>query len=68
MVYETRGSPLLPDPPPPLVQVHCERQARALMDESGGAISEAQGELLTQEYFDGLAAEVDEMLQVSDAG
>ncbi|GAX74437.1 hypothetical protein CEUSTIGMA_g1886.t1 [Chlamydomonas eustigma] len=43
--------------------VHCERQAKHLVEESSGGIMEAQGELLTQQYFDSLAAEVDEMLQ-----
>ena len=45
--------------------MHCERQARALIesDPEGGTV-EVQGELLTQQYFDGLAKEVDEMLQV----
>ncbi len=41
---------------------HCERQARLLVEESHGGVIEAQGELLTQRYFDSLAAEVDEML------
>eukprot|EP00955_Chlamydomonas_euryale_P018806 200682-Chlamydomonas_euryale.AAC.1 len=44
--------------------VHCERQARALVQASPGDVFEAQGELITQQYFDGLAAEVNEMLQV----
>ena len=34
------------------------------MESSQGDLIEAQGEVMTQRYFDGLAAEVDEMLQV----
>ncbi|KAG1674314.1 hypothetical protein FOA52_013503, partial [Chlamydomonas sp. UWO 241] len=45
--------------------VHCERQAKNLVQASKGDMIEAQGELITQMYFDGLAAEVNEMLQDS---
>jgi hypothetical protein len=37
-----------------------------VVEESSGSIVEAQGELLTQQYFDSLAVEVDELLQVLD--
>jgi hypothetical protein len=43
--------------------VHCERQAAAAVDAGGGALRSVQGELITQGYFDGLAAEIDELLQ-----
>lgn len=43
--------------------VHCERAAEAVVAASGGAITQAQGELFSTAYFDGLAAEVDEALQ-----
>jgi hypothetical protein len=69
------AGPLCPPPPPPspdrpfppfscMRQVHCERQARVLVESSSGAVMESNGELLTQKYFDGLAAEVNELLQV----
>jgi hypothetical protein len=43
--------------------VHCERQAAAAVNAGGGALRSVQGELITQGYFDGLAAEIDELLQ-----
>ena len=43
--------------------VHCERAAEAVVASSGGAVTQAQGELFSTAYFDGLAAEVDEGLQ-----
>lgn len=46
-------------------QAHCERQARLLVEESGGEMAEVQGEIISNAYFDGLAAEVNEMLQES---
>ena len=46
-------------------QAHCERQARLLVEESGGEMSEVQGEIISNAYFDGLAAEVNEILQES---
>ena len=42
--------------------VHCERAARAYVAGSGGAAEEVGGELLTQDYFDEMAAEVRELL------
>ena len=44
--------------------VHCERQAAAAVVAGGGALQAVQGELITQGYFDNLAAEIDELLQV----
>ena len=44
--------------------VHCERQAAAAVAAGGGALQAVQGELITQGYFDNLAAEIDELLQV----
>ena len=48
--------------------VHCERATEAVVREAGGSVVAAQGELFTQAYFDGLAAEVDELLQVGEHG
>lgn len=42
--------------------VHCERAARAYVAGSGGAAEEVGGEILTQDYFDEMAAEVRELL------
>ncbi len=39
-------------------------QAAAIVAESGGSVFEAHGELITLQYFDSLAAEVNELLQV----
>ncbi|KAI8468856.1 MAG: hypothetical protein J3K34DRAFT_294179 [Monoraphidium minutum] len=44
---------------------HCEKQAALIVAESGGAVVEAAGELMTTQYFDALAAEVDDLLQES---
>ena len=44
--------------------VHCERQAAAVVAAGGAALQAVQGELITQGYFDNLAAEIDELLQV----
>lgn len=44
--------------------VHCERQAGATVGDSGGALQLVQGELITTSYFDALAAEVADSLQV----
>jgi len=41
---------------------HCERAARAYVAGSGGAAEEVGGEILTQDYFDEMAAEVRELL------
>lgn len=52
---------------PPLLGVdliHCERQSAAAVADSGGSIQLVQGELITVNYLDGLAAEIDENLQV----
>lgn len=46
--------------------VHCERQASVIVAESGGTILEVQGDLISTEYFDSIAAEIDDQLQ--DAG
>jgi hypothetical protein len=39
-------------------------QAALIVEESNGAVTGAGGELVTAQYFDGLAAEVDDLLQV----
>ena len=44
--------------------LHCERAARQAVAESNGQLRLVQGELITAEYFDNLAAEIDEILQV----
>ncbi|KAK9817206.1 hypothetical protein WJX72_011062 [[Myrmecia] bisecta] len=43
--------------------VHCERQADVIVRKSNGGVLLEQGELITLAYFDGLAAEANEMLQ-----
>ncbi len=45
--------------------VHCEAAAARAVDESAGTLSIVQGEIISQAYFDNLAAEVDELLQVN---
>ena len=45
--------------------VHCERAAQRAVSESNGRLRIVQGELITVEYFDNLAVEIDEILQVS---
>ena len=44
--------------------LHCEHAARQAVAESNGQLRLVQGELITVEYFDNLAAEIDEILQV----
>lgn len=44
--------------------VHCEKQAQSFVEECNGQVQIIQGELMTTEYFDGVAAEVEELLQV----
>ncbi|WIA28133.1 hypothetical protein OEZ86_010705 [Tetradesmus obliquus] len=44
---------------------HCEKQASLIVSESAGKVMEAQGELITTQYFDSLAAEIDDLLQES---
>ena len=44
--------------------LHCERAARQAVADSNGQLRLVQGELITAEYFDNLAAEIDEILQV----
>ena len=44
--------------------LHCERAARQAVAESSGQLRLVQGELIAAEYFDNLAAEIDEILQV----
>jgi hypothetical protein len=39
-------------------------QASLIVSESGGKVMEAQGELITTQYFDSLAAEINDLLQV----
>ncbi|DBB10622.1 TPA: hypothetical protein ACH3X3_007133 [Trebouxia sp. C0006] len=43
--------------------LHCERAAQQAVAESNGQLRVVQGELITVEYFDNLAAEIDEILQ-----
>ena len=45
--------------------IHCERQAKVAKEESEGALQLIRGELIMEAYFDNLAAEVQETLQVS---
>ena len=47
--------------------LHCERAAQQAVTESNGQLRLVQGELITVEYFDNLAAEIDEILQVRSA-
>lgn len=42
---------------------HCERQVANIVTESNGAIVEVQGELITAQYFDTIAAEINDQLQ-----
>ncbi|EFJ45906.1 hypothetical protein VOLCADRAFT_105788 [Volvox carteri f. nagariensis] len=42
--------------------VHCERQASVIVSESGGTVMEVQGELITTQYFDAIAAEINDQL------
>lgn len=44
--------------------LHCERQAGEAVAASGGELQLLQGELVTVSYFDTLAAEVADSLQV----
>jgi len=44
--------------------LHCEREAQQEVAESNGQLRVVQGELITVDYFDNLAAEIDEILQV----
>ena len=44
--------------------VHCERAAQQAVAESNGGLRLLQAELFTTAYFDNLAAEVNEVLQV----
>ncbi len=43
--------------------VHCERQAAVVVSESSGSVQEVNGELITSQYFDSVAAEINEQLQ-----
>ena len=45
--------------------VHCERQAKLALEESKGGMQLIHGELIMQSYFENLAAEVQEILQVA---
>ena len=52
---------------PPLLGVdlvHCEREAGGAVADSAGAMRLVQGELVTDAYFDSVADEIDETLQV----
>ena len=56
---------------PPLLGVdlvHCEREAAAAVEAAAGAMRSVQGELITTAYFDSIAAEIDETLEVRGAG
>jgi len=53
---------------PPLLGVdlvHCEREAGAAVSAAAGAMRLVQGELVTDAYFDSVADEIDETLQVA---
>lgn len=43
--------------------LHCEAAAAAVVEDGAGELLAAQGELFTSDYFDGVAAEVEELLQ-----
>ncbi|KAL0031439.1 hypothetical protein WJX77_000485 [Trebouxia sp. C0004] len=43
--------------------LHCEHAAQQAVAESNGQLRIVQGELITVDYFDNLAAEIDEILQ-----
>ena len=45
--------------------IHCERHATLAIEQSKGALQLIRGELIMVSYFDNLAAEVQETLQVS---
>ena len=44
--------------------IHCERQAKLAIEQSKGALQLIRGEVIMETYFDNLAAEVQETLQV----
>lgn len=44
--------------------VHCERQAEKVVQGSNGKTKIIQSEIMTEAYFDGVAAEVSDLLQV----
>ena len=46
--------------------IHCERQAKLAIEQSKGALQLIRGEVIMETYFDNLAAEVQETLQVSN--
>jgi hypothetical protein len=46
---------------------HCERQAVCAVEASNGTLQIVQGELMEQSYFDGISAEIDELLQASSS-
>lgn len=46
--------------------IHCEKQAKLAIEQSKGALQLIHGELIMQSYFDNLAAEVQETLQVRE--
>lgn len=46
--------------------IHCERQAKLAIEQSKGALQLIRGEVIMETYFDNLAAEVQETLQVGN--
>lgn len=44
---------------------HCDQAAAEVVAESAGLVTGTQGELITGAYFDGLAREVNDLLQES---
>ena len=44
--------------------MHCEKQAEEVMQSSSNTMRLNQGELMTDAYFDGIAAEIGDLLQV----
>ena len=43
---------------------HCERQAQRVVESSSAMLQIIQSELMTDAYFDGIAAEVGDLLEV----
>ncbi|KAG2435773.1 hypothetical protein HXX76_006969 [Chlamydomonas incerta] len=45
--------------------IHCERQVAAIIAQSAGAVQEVNGELITTQYLDTIASEINDQLQES---
>lgn len=46
--------------------VHCERQAQLVVQNSHGTVQLIQSELMTDGYFEGITAEIGDLLQVEN--